>query len=427
MKNQFKNIISDFQGRDFSHVITRDYDIPVNVNKIVSLIGVRRCGKTYVLYDLIHQLRQIVDLENIVYVNFEDDRLFPISLHDLDDLINAYYEMYPEKRKEKVYFFFDEVQNIKNWELFIRRIYDTLDVQIFITGSSSKLLASELATSLRGRTITYEIFPFSFKEYLDYKNIKINLHASKSISFIKNAFNTYLFNGGFAETFDVDKSIRRRILKDYMDMIIYKDLIDRYAIKNHVLLKHLIKYFFVNMGTLMSFNKLYNQYKSMGYKIGKETLFDYLSFLQEAFAVFTPTIYRDSVKAENRHPRKLFVIDNGFKALFDMPHSDDYSKLYENQVFLHLRRFTNEIYYYKVKQEVDFYVKTKSQLLINVCYDISDINTFQREINALNEGMDYFKLKKSYLITSEREEVLNIDNKEIQIIPLWKWMLTVPC
>jgi predicted AAA+ superfamily ATPase len=135
-------------------------------------------------------------------------------LKELDGFIEGFYELYPEKRDEKIYLFLDEVQNIEGWELFIRRLHDTLNVQLFITGSSSRLLSSELATSLRGRTIADEIFPFSFKEYLGYKKIAINLHSSRSISFIKNAFNNYLLEGGFAETFDEREDVQQRILKD---------------------------------------------------------------------------------------------------------------------------------------------------------------------------------------------------------------------
>ncbi len=423
MKDRFKKIIIDFQERELTNVVDRDIEIPTNVKKIVSLIGVRRCGKTYLLYGVINKLRKTVNRENIVYINFEDDRIHPITLKDLDVFLEAYFDLFPNKRGEKVYFFFDEVQNIENWELFVRRIYDTLNVQIFITGSSSKLLSNEIATSLRGRSITYEIFPFSFKEYLKFREIKVNLNSSKSINYIKNAFNTYLFEGGFAETFDVESNLKRRILRDYMDMIIYKDLIERYSIKNHTLLKHLIKYFFVNMGTLISFNKLYNEYKSLGYKIAKNTLFDYVSYLQEAYTIFTPSIHRNSVREENRNPKKLFVIDNGFKQLFEMSFSYDYSKLYENQVFLHLRRQTAEIYYYKQKFEVDFYAKTNKELLINVSYDLSDKETLSREINGLVEGMNYYKLKKSYLITKEKVEEIKVEGKTIEMIPLWKWML----
>jgi predicted AAA+ superfamily ATPase len=341
----------------------------------------------------------------------------------MDDLIQSYYELYPDKREEKVYFFLDEVQNIEGWERFIRRIYDTLNIQLFITGSSSKLLSSEIATSLRGRTIVYEIFPFSFKEYLTYKEIPINFYSSSSISYIQNAFNTYLVDGGFAETFGQAEDVKKRILKDYLDLIVYKDIIERYAIKNHALLKHLIKYLFVNMGTLISVTKLYNEYKSLGYKLSKDTLYEYISYLQEAYTLFTTPIYRNSVKEEQRHPKKLYAIDNGFKKLFDASLSADYSKLYENMAFLHLRRQTSEVYYFKDKQEVDLYANIAGGLLVNVSYDIQNKTTFQCELTALTEGMKYFNLDKSYLVTKQRDEIITLDGKQIIIVPMWKWLL----
>lgn len=423
MKSIFKKLIVDFQERSFTRIIKRELELPRDTKKIVSLIGIRRCGKTYMLYYLIQQLRKTINNERIIYINFEDDRLYPIQLTDLDLLLESYYELYPQNRGHQIYLFLDEVQNIAGWELYVRRVHDSENVNLYITGSSSKLLSSEIATSLRGRTITFEIFPFSFKEYIQYKGLEVNFYSSKSVSYLKNTFNAYLINGGFAETFDEDEDIQKRILKDYLDLIIYKDVIERYAIKNHSLLKHLIKHLFVNMGTLISFNKLYNDYKSLGYKVGKDTLFDYISYLQEAFALFTVPIFRNSVKQELRHPKKLFAIDNGFKKLFDISISAEFSKLYENIAFLHLRRKTPEVYYYKNKQEVDFYCKLDKEYLINVSYDISDPSTLKRETSALIEGMEYFSINKAYLITADKEQELQIENKSISIIPMWKWLL----
>jgi len=423
MKETFKKLIVNFQERTFGSIVQRDYEIPISTKKIVSLIGVRRSGKTYILYSLIKKLRKTIDPQNIVYLNFEDDRLFPLKLENLDDLMEGYYELYPQKRDEKVYLFLDEVQNVEGWEKYIRRIDDTLNLQLYITGSSSKLLSSEIATSLRGRTITYEIFPFSFKEYLRHKEIEVNLYSSKSISFVKNAFNSYLVGGGFAETFDETPDVQKRILKDYLDLIVYKDVLERYSIKNQSLLKHLIKYMFVNMGTLISVNKLYNDYKSQGYKIGKDTLQDYLSYLQEAYTLFTTPIYRNSVREEQRNPKKLYAIDNGFKKLFSISLSDDYSKLYENLAFLHLRRTTSEVYYFKKKQEVDLYVHTDKGYLVNVSYRIEDEKTLAHEIDALREGMNYFKRSKAYLVTEQREEVVEVEEGAIEIVPMWKWLL----
>jgi len=423
MQEVFKKLIIDSQERSYKSVVKREYKIPLETKKIVSLIGIRRSGKTYILYSLIEQLRQKVNNQNIVFINFEDDRLYPLELKDMDSLVEAYYELFPEKRTEKVYFFLDEIQDIIGWEKFIRRIYDSLNVQLFITGSSSKLLSKEIASSLRGRTITYEIFPFSFSEYLHYKGIKTNLHSSKSISYIKNAFGQYLVGGGFAETFNEDTDIQKRILKNYLDLIIYKDIAERYAIKNTSLLRHLIKYLFVNMSTLISFNRLFNDYKSMGYKIGKATIFDYLSYMQEAYTLFTVPIFRHSVKEEQRHPKKLYAIDIGFKQLFDISQSEDYSKRYENLVFLHLRRKTEEIYYYKQKQEVDFYVKLDKEYLINVSFDLKDPETKNREINRLKEAMGYFNLNEGYIITATIEETIKQDGMRIFILPLWKWLI----
>jgi predicted AAA+ superfamily ATPase len=423
MKEVFKRLIVDFQERRFETFFPREYDIPTDTGKIVSLIGVRRSGKTYMFFHMIERLRRRVPNENIVYINFEDDRLFPIGLKDLDGLVEAYFELYPHKRGEKLYWFLDEVQNIEGWERFVRRIYDTLNLQLFVTGSSSRLLSSEIATSLRGRTIVYEIFPFSFKEYLLAKEIEVNFHSSSSLSYIRNAFNAYLEEGGFAETFGQSKDVQKRILKDYMDLIVYRDVIERHAIKNHALLKHLIKYLFVNMGTLISFNKLYNTYKSMGYKLGKDTLYEYVAYLQEAYTVFAIPIHRSSVREEQRNPKKLYAVDNGFKRLFDASLSKDFSKLYENLAFLHLHRQSDEVYYYKGKQEVDLYANLDGGTLVNVSYEIEASATLERELSALREGMEYFGLNRAYLVTAEREEILTVDGKEIEVVPLWKWLL----
>ncbi len=186
MKEIFKNLITDFIKKDFE-LKERDYSIPIDTKMIVSLIGIRRCGKTYLLYQIINNLRQRIPRENIVYINFEDDRLADCKLPDLDALINGYFELYPHKINERIYLFLDEIQEIDDWEKFVRRIYDNYNINIFITGSSSKLISKEISTSLRGRTISYEIFPLSFKEFLSFKNIEINLYSTESRAFINNA------------------------------------------------------------------------------------------------------------------------------------------------------------------------------------------------------------------------------------------------
>ncbi len=425
MKDIFKRLITDFNERSLPHIFKRDYDIPLDSKKIVSLIGVRRSGKSYILFYLIELLRKQISLDRIIYINFEDDRLLGLTLKYLDDLIEGYFEIYPDNRDKKIYIFLDEVQAVEGWELFARRIHDTLNASIFITGSSAKLLSREIATSLRGRTISYEIFPLSFREYLRFKKIEVNLSSSKSLSYIKKNLGDYLFKGGFPEVVESDDSITKRILSDYSDLIIYRDVIERYGITNNLLMKNLIKYCFSNIGTLLSINKLYNEYKSQGFKIGKDTLYEYFSYLSDAYALFGIPVFRNSVKEEQRNPKKIYAVDNGFKYIFDPFVSDDFSKLYENTVFLHLRRKTEEIYYFKGNQEVDFYwTSGRRRELVNVSYSINNKKTRDREMEGLVEAMDYTGTDSSILITKDIEETIRYGKKTIEVVPLYKWLLT---
>lgn len=424
MKQVFKRLITDFIEKDIKNILPREFFIPIESTKVISLIGVRRSGKSSLLFDIINKLRDKTDRENIIYINFEDDRLYPLELSHLDFILESYYELYPKKRDEKIYLFLDEVQVVQNWEVYVRRVYDNENIQIYITGSSAKLLSTEIATSLRGRTITYEIFPFSFKEYLEFKNIEINLNSSKSLSFINNELNNYLFDGGFAETINEDKSISRKILSDYLELIVYKDIVDRYNITNRSLLKSLNKYCFTNIATLVSFTKLYNEFKSQGFKLSKDTIFNYLSHLEDAYAIFTLPIYRNSVKEEQRNPKKIYAIDNGFKKIYDYAIDKDISKLYENIVYLHLRRQTKDLYYFKQNHEVDFYARVEGkEYLVNVSYIIDNEKTRKRELDGLLEAMDYFNLDESYLITKDEESEVLIEDKKINIIPLYKYLL----
>lgn len=426
MKALFQRIMTDFIEKEIDGIISRDYNIPLDSKKIISLIGVRRSGKSSILFDIINKLRQTLARENIIYLNFEDDRLYPLKLEHLDLILESYFELYPDKRDEKLYLLLDEVQVVDGWELYVRRIHDNFNISIYITGSSAKLLSTEIATSLRGRTISFEIFPFSFAEYLAFKEIKVNLHSSTSLSFIKNSFETYIVDGGFAETIGEESFISRKILSDYLELIVFKDIAERYSIHNTALLKHLNKYCFTNIATLLSFTKLYNEFKSQGYKLSKDTIFNYMAYLEDAYALFTVPIFRNSIKEEQRNPKKIYAVDNGFKKMYDYAISEDKSKLYENIAFLHLRRQSKQVYYYKGKQEVDFYVKLDTkELLVNVSYEIEDEKTRKREIDGLCEAMDYFSMDEAYLITHEEKNEIFIEDKKIIILPMIEWLLSV--
>lgn len=422
MKEIFKQLIGEFINKDLSFVKERSLTINPGIRKVISIIGARRTGKTYYLFQLINALRKEHSREKMVYINFEDDRLFPCNLEDLEDFMDAYYEMYPEMKKTEAYFFFDEIQNVKNWEKFIRRIYDSENCRIFISGSSSKYLSKEIATSLRGRSVGYELFPLSFKEYISFRHINEDYYVSYNRSRIKNALTRYIGYSSMPELVNADEDEVRKILKNYLDLVIYKDLLERYGLKNIYLIKYLLKFLIINSGNLFSHNKLYNDFKSQGLNIARESVYDYMEHIKDAYIAFTIPIFSDNIREINRNPQKTYFMDTGFKNIISI--QKDKGRAIETVVFLELRRKHEEIFYFKKEREVDFCFYEKNKLkLINVSIDLRDKKTKEREVNSLFEAMKYFNVKNSDIINLESEEIVNLGKKKIEIMPLWKWLL----
>ena len=245
MKDRIKKIIVENQNQNVK-TKKRNFQF-ANTNKIVTLIGSRRVGKSYILFNKMNELKNKGLQDKILYINFEDERLYNIKLEELNLILEAYFELFPENLNAEIYIFFDEIQTISNWELFIRRLYDSKKYIIYLTGSSSKLLSKEIATSLRGRTLSFTIFPLSFKEFLNFKEVKLdkNYIYSHKVYTIKKYFNEYLEFGGFPEILNEDLKIE--VLQSYIDLIIYKDLIERYNIRNITILKSLLFFLLSNV------------------------------------------------------------------------------------------------------------------------------------------------------------------------------------
>jgi len=422
MKEILKSIIKDFFEKDLSGVRKRDYEIPTNISKIISIIGARRTGKTFLLLSIIKQLREKYNKENLLYINFEDDRLFPLKLEHLSLIIDAYYELFPEKKNELVYFFFDEVQNVENWELFMRRIYDNEKCRIYVTGSSSKLLSKEIATSLRGRTLTYSIFPYSFKEYIAYHNVGTDFYNTSVKANILHYFDKYTKSTAFPELIDFEQSSQVKALHDYSDLIIYKDLVERFNISNRFLIKYFVKFLLSNISNPISINKSYNDFKSQGLSVSKDTLFQYLDHIADAFIVYPVNIFTDNMKEKNRNPLKIYSLDVGLNMLFT--NNINIGRIYENIVYMELRRYNENIFYYKAQQEVDFLINNINGIkLINVSYSISEKSTREREIKGLILAMNNLDVDNAILINNELEEEIKMGNKTISVVPLWKWLL----
>ncbi len=286
-KNQIKKIIANQHKKiAASNFKSRQLELPLETNKIIVVSGVRRCGKTTVL-KLIRNvlLNKGVELHKILFINFDDERLL-LKTGELDLILQAYQELYPQTELNECYLFFDEIQNIENWEKFVRRVYDNETQNIFITGSNSKQLGSEIATSLRGRTLQYELFPLNFGEYLDFLDIKKEYYASKDNALIVNAFHTYLKQGGFPETINKDNEQQQFILNNYYQVLLFRDIIERYKLTRISALKYYIQKLISNLGKPFSINKIFNELKSQRIKIDKAYLYEILEYIEAVYLGF---------------------------------------------------------------------------------------------------------------------------------------------
>ncbi|MCX8095337.1 MAG: ATP-binding protein [Caldisericia bacterium] len=434
-KTIIKRVILESQEKSLPWLIERDLNINLNTNKIIAITGPRRSGKTYFLYQVMKNLlNKGVSKEQIIYLNFDDPRLLPIDSKGLELIYESYKELYPEFYKKINYIFFDEIQNVKDWEIGVRRLYDTQKFRIFLTGSSSKFMSKEIATQLRGRAINYEILPFSIREIFKYYNIIIDKKTIYSEDRFKilNLVNQYLEFGGFPEVvIEEDKETKIRILKDYLETMYLKDLIERYRIKNNFLLKELIKYLTTNVSTLLSINSLYRWFKT-NYQLSRKTLINYISYLEDSNIFYFLKKFSYSLKEQNLSNKKIYTVDIGLRKAYGFKFSDDMGRILENAVFIELiqrkiRTPLYEIYYYKdyYKNEVDFLTLVDGKIteLIQVTISINDLKVKEREINALKKASNELKCDNLKIITLDEEDEIYIDNKKIFVLPFWVWVM----
>ena len=256
METLIENIIADFHERKLPQITPRETILPQIPGKIDTIIGMRRTGKTYFLYQIMQdKLKQKLPKERLLYINFDDERLLPLTSEQLHLIPQTYYRLFPEFKRKKCYFFFDEIQNVPGWERFIRRILDNENLHIFLTGSSAKLLSKEIATTLRGRAIATEIFPFSFREALTHENAAIQFPShpgAETRAFMANRIRQYLIQGGFPETQSIDARYRARILQEYVDVVILRDIIERYQVANVHALRAMTRYLLANPATYLA-------------------------------------------------------------------------------------------------------------------------------------------------------------------------------
>lgn len=431
-KAKIRKYILDFQNRIFE-VLPRALHIKES-KKIQTVIGARRVGKTYLLFGKIKELEASgIPRKQMIYVNFEDPLLNELNYGEIREIIDIHWALYPEVIRKKLFLFIDEPQAIDKWELAVRSIYDNYKCNIFITGSSSRLLSKEIATSLRGRSLTIMLLPLSFKEFLAFRGFKANTGrlGSADTARVINYFEEYLKFGGYPEVvLEPDINEKLRILKDYMDLIVYKDIVERYSLKNSRLIKWLIKTTISSASKELSLNSLYNSLKSQGLKVSKNTLYSYFGALEDSLFVFALRKMEKSAKAEGLSVPKVYLDDIGFINLFSL---ENYGQRLENVVLLHLLMQKNknpliDVNYWKSQEgrEVDFIISEggKAFSAIQACHSLSENATKEREINALLAAMKHFNLKSGMILTKDEEGKIVRGKKIIKIAPLWKWLLS---
>lgn len=408
-------IIKDYIDWDVE-LIKRDiqYEIP-KVQRALSIVGPRRAGKTYFMFQISKELEKT----QTVYVNFEDPRLVGADIQDLMKFLDAFYSIFPENVKKTNYFLLDEIQNIEGWERFVRYLLDK-NQKVIISGSSSKMLSREISTELRGRAIVVNVYPFSFKETLKANGLVVEKYLSTyEESKIKKLTVDYLIWGAYPEVV-LNPSLREEILKENLNLTIYRDIVERWRVANIKALRLIVK--MLAHSPNLSITKIYNNLKGFGIEIGKTTVANYLEYLMDSMIFYKLYPYIKSYKKQEMLGFKSYLIDNGLLTILGV---EDKSRLLENIVISELIKRGYEVnqnlFYYLTKdgREIDFLIKDRRGFsLIETAYDI-DEEHIRRMFRALEE----LDSKKGIVITWNKEDILEKNHKIVEVMPLWKWLI----
>lgn len=403
-------------------------------NKATAVVGMRRAGKTTFLHQLRRErLEKGVARERLVYVNFEDEQLAGLQATHLTSLIEEYYRQFPAfRQKQPVSFFFDEIQQVPDWERFIRRIMDSEKVEIFVSGSSAALLSREIATAMRGRAWEVVIHPFSFEEYLRHHQVPVpekpDFLAPPERSAIERAFQDYLVSGGFPEVQNVDSATHHGLLRDYVDVALLRDVMERHGISNVTALRWLVRHLLGNAAGMFSVEKFYASLKSQGLRTSKDSLHEYLAHLEDCFLVRTVWLETASERQRMVNPRKAFPVDPGLIPVFDRTGRANLGHALETVVLVELERRRMEVTYVRTPggYEVDFLARRPGEEpeLIQVCTDLGTAEVAERELRALEDVAKVYPKATRRLLTLTRDAMPNEVPKHVVVQPAYEWLLT---
>lgn len=396
-------------------LVKRDIELDENLNYV--FVGLRQAGKSYLMFQ---RIRQLLDaghsMDEIIYLNLDDERLFEMKAEELDLILQAHYQL----NDCTPILFLDEIQNIDRWEHFARRLANE-KYRVYITGSNAKMLSGEVATTLGGRYMIQEVYPYSFAEYLCANGLMLGknwMYDSDVVNAVQRMFSSYFQYGGFPESVTVAQ--KRSWLSVLYQKIFLGDLVTRYKIRNDVSLKLLVKKLSESVKQPSSFSRLANIVSSAGQKIQTATVIEYIKYMEETWLLFSLTNYAAKF-AEKESAKKFYFRDNGILNLFLV---DPETSLLENRVAIELKkRYGDEVYFYNKSVEVDFYVP-QVDWLIQASYSISDDATYEREVAALLKVTKHVKAKRLTIITYNEEREIKSGKTSIEVLPLWKWLLS---
>ncbi len=420
--DDIKGVLQQFVRRPLPRSRPRELALPLDTGKVVGLAGVRRSGKTFLFFEAMRRLiAQGVPRERVIYLNFEDDRLQPVRAGELDLVLRAQRELFPETLGQRCYLFLDEVQSAPGWQRWVRRLCDTEDLSILVTGSSSQLLTRDLASALRGRSITLEVFPLSFSEYLGFRDITWRPSDADNESLVRGALGDYLLWGGFPEVAQAEDALRPLILGEYATLMLYRDLVERYKVRNEPLMRELLRFAFRHTASLVNASKLHRDFHSLGLSVSKNTLFEYLHYLEESFLLFLAPKHERSLRKQAHNPKKLHVIDPGLVAAFQSEPDRDVGRKLETSVFLQLRRRTMGLFYYADGGEIDILNENGTEFW-NVCWSLTDPETIRREQASVQLARARYPKAKGTLLFHEYAPAAVQAIPEAE--PAWRWLLT---
>lgn len=413
-KNVIKQIILR-QQELISRITLQPRLLSIEENGNYVFVGIRRAGKTYLLYQYIQQLVQEGkhSLEEVLFVNFEDERIADIKKEELHLIVECYREMFAHNPL----IFLDEIQNVDGWEHFARRLADE-KFRVLITGSNAHMLSREIASTLGGRYLMREVYPFSFKEYLQYRQVTLSTHwhLSPIRADVVRLFEEYFYNGGMPESFDYTD--KRSYLTSLYQKVLYSDIVMRNGVRNEQSLRLLVRKLADSVLQPTATKRLQNILQGDGTKISRETVAAYLGYLHDAYLTFSLSNFSDSVP-QRESTKKTYFYDNGILSLFLFQPE---TKLLENIVAIHLyKRYGEGLYYYNRQIEVDFVVPD-ARLAVQVCYSLHDNQTRSREISALASLARFMHIDTALIITKDREETIEQEGILIEAIPVWKWL-----